>query len=222
MRILALETSGTGGSVAALDAGVLLGEVSLDPTARSARMLAPLMRQLLVQVEWQPRDVQLVAVTSGPGSFTGLRIGLATAKVFAYAAGAAVLGVNTLEALAEQAPVDAQGVQAVIDAQRQEVFASRWPTAPAIISIDTWLASLTPGDAVIGPVLAKLRDRLPPHVRIAPEASWTPMAATVGRIAHRHYTAGQREDVFQLAPLYLRRSAAEEKADANARPGSGG
>ncbi len=107
-RILALETSGTSGSVAALEGDRLLAEVSLAPSLRSARSLAPGIAKLLAEVGWKPRDVGIVAVTTGPGSFTGLRVGLTTAKSFAYAVGAQVLGINTLEVLAEQAPADAQ------------------------------------------------------------------------------------------------------------------
>ena len=225
MRILALESSGTTGSVAALESDKLLCETPLDPSLRSARSLAPAMQRLLAEVGWSPRDVQLVAVTSGPGSFTGLRVGLTTAKAFAYAADAEVLGINTLEVLAEQAPAEATVVHAVLDAQRQELFAATFTHDPTtlsrrlqaaearILSIDAWLASLSPGDMVIGPVLARLRSRLPVGIQIAPEPSWTPMAASVGRIACRRYASGERQDVFQLTPLYLRRSAAEEKAD---------
>jgi tRNA threonylcarbamoyladenosine biosynthesis protein TsaB len=222
-RILALETSGTSGSVAALEGDSLLAEHCLDPSLRSARSLAPGIARLLAEVGWQPRDVRIVAVTAGPGSFTGLRVGLTTAKTIAYAVGAEVLGVNTLEVLAGQAPADAHVVRAVIDAQRQELFAAefhREPESPlsrrpqaAIVSIDTWIASLAPGDCVIGPVLPRLRHRLPEYVRVAPEPTWTPMAASVGRVAWQRYAAGERDDVWELAPLYLRRSAAEEKAD---------
>jgi tRNA threonylcarbamoyladenosine biosynthesis protein TsaB len=233
LRILALETSGASGSVAALEAEQLLQEAALDPSLRSARSLAPALHELLRQVGWQPRDVQLAAVTIGPGSFTGVRVGVTTAKTFAYAVGAAVLGVNTLEVLVEQAPPDARVVRAVLDAQRHELFAadlhrdsgsgsSLSPLqAVEIVPIEAWLASLAPGDCVIGPVLSRLRDRLPQHIRVAPEMSWTPAAATVGRIAYRHHLAGDRDEVWRLAPLYLRRSAAEEKADAQPPPGGG-
>jgi tRNA threonylcarbamoyladenosine biosynthesis protein TsaB len=226
-RILALESSGSSGSVAVWDGATLLGEVALDPALRSARSLAPGICQLLAEVGWRPRDVQLVAVTAGPGSFTGLRVGVTTAKTFAYAAGAEVLGVNTLEVLAEQAPSDAAIVKAVIDAQRQELFAAaflldgsgrRTQAPPAIVPIEDWLTALTPGDLVIGPVLAKLRTRLPPAVRVAPEGSWTPLASSVARVAARRHAAGERDDLWRLAPLYLRRSAAEEKADLRTPP----
>jgi tRNA threonylcarbamoyladenosine biosynthesis protein TsaB len=225
LRILALETSGSSGSVAALAGDELLQERVLDPALRSARSLAPGIRQLLLEVDWRPRDVQLVAVTAGPGSFTGLRVGIATAKAFAYAVGADILGIDTLEVLAEQSPPDAQVVHPAIDAQRQELFAATYrrasgstsfnsPPAPQIVAIEDWLKSAQPFDTLIGPVLSKLRDRIPPHVQLAPEASWTPLASSVGRIAWRRYSSGQRHDLWQLVPLYLRRSAAEEKADA--------
>jgi tRNA threonylcarbamoyladenosine biosynthesis protein TsaB len=221
LRILALETSGLSGSVAALSGGKLLAQLSLNPEQRSAQSLAAGIQRLLGEVGWRPRDVQLVAVTRGPGSFTGLRIGVTTAKTFAYAVGAEVLGVDTLEVLADQAPAEAPVVQAVLDAQRQELFAATFrggPSETRIVPIDTWLASLSPDHLVIGPVLTRLRGRLPAEVAVAPEATWTPLAATVGLVALRHYLAGQRSDLWQLTPLYLRRSAAEERLPTATRP----
>lgn len=224
-RILALETSGSGGSIAALEGDKLLVELTLDASLRSTRTLAPGIQQVLKAAGWQPREIELVAVTSGPGSFTGLRIGLTTARTMAYAIGAEVLGINTLDVLAEQAASDVHAVCAVMDAQRQELFAASYrrqdsgmwrrstQQEPAILGIDAWLASLAPGDLVIGPVLAKLKPRLPSDVILAPEVSWQPKAATVGHIAARRFASGERHDLWTLAPLYLRRSAAEEKAD---------
>src|SRR5687768_6416743 len=110
LRILALETSGRSGSVAALIGQVVpvrtrvIGQQALDDHQRNAQSLAPAIRSLLDVAGWRPADVQLVAVTAGPGSFTGLRVGVTTAKVFAYATSAAVLGVDTLEVIAQQAP----------------------------------------------------------------------------------------------------------------------
>lgn len=225
MRLLALETSGMGGSVAALDGSALLCQTPLDSLLRSARSLAPAIHGVLKEVGWKPRQVELLAVTTGPGSFTGLRVGVATAKTFAYAAGCQVLGVNTLEALAEQAPGDGV-VRAVIDAQRGELFSATFDRSPEgrqtgqlpavpelqIVPIEAWLESLKPGEVVIGPVLGRLKHRLPEGVRIAPEDTWMPQAASVGRVAFRRYSAGERDDVWHLLPVYGRRSAAEEKA----------
>jgi tRNA threonylcarbamoyladenosine biosynthesis protein TsaB len=225
VRILALETSGTSGSVAAVDAGQLITQLELDPAMRSARALAPAVREVLVHVGWKPRDVQLVAVSVGPGSFTGLRLGVMTAKAFAYAAGAQILGVGSLDAIAACAPSKTNHVAAAIDAQRGEVYAgcfSRQATGelcPAgaieIIDAQQWLESLPAGTCVTGPALAKLAGQLPLRVLAAPRDQWFPDAATVGRLAAQRYAAGARDDLWTLAPLYLRRSAAEEKWEGN-------
>ena len=130
-RTLALETSGLSGSVAACDGGRLLAERELAQGSRSAQSLAPALRQLLAQVGWQARDVHRVAVTVGPGSFTGLRVGVTTAKAFAYAVGAEVIGINTLDVIAAQAPVEAARVAVALDAQRQELFAAVYGPATA-------------------------------------------------------------------------------------------
>jgi tRNA threonylcarbamoyladenosine biosynthesis protein TsaB len=100
LKILSLETTDLTGSVAAGDGSKVLLELELNPQQRSAQSLAPAIRSLLQQVGWQPAEVQLVAVTVGPGSFTGLRVGVTTAKTFAYAVGAEILGIDTLETIA--------------------------------------------------------------------------------------------------------------------------
>ena len=220
-RILALETSELTGSVAAAADGKVLAELHLDPQQRSAQSLAPALRLLLEQVGWQPQQIQLLAVTIGPGSFTGLRVGVATAKVFAYAVGAEVLGISTLEAIAAAAPEGVPALSAGIDAQRGDVVAQRfrresagWLQAegePALVPMDQWLAQLPAGYAVSGPVLKKWTEPLPVGVTILDRAFWRPMAGNVARLAHRDYFAGRRDDLWKLLPVYSRPSAAEEK-----------
>lgn len=223
MRILAIETSGTAGSVAALNDGNILAELMLDSASRSAQSLAPGLAELTRQVGWKPRQVDLLAVAIGPGSFTGLRVGVTTAKSFAFAVGGECLGISTLEAIAEQAPVAAERLIApAIDAQRGDVYAALYQRSatgrldclepPAVVSAADWLATFTDGHTPTGPALKTLAARLPPLARIAPQTSWLPMASTVGRLAYEKYLAGQRDDHRRLAPLYLRKSAAEEKA----------
>jgi tRNA threonylcarbamoyladenosine biosynthesis protein TsaB len=242
MRILALETSDKTGSVAAIADGNLLAELMLDRKQRSAQSLAPAMQLLLHEVGWQPSDVQLVAVSIGPGSFTGLRVGVTAAKVFAYSVGAEVLGISTLEAIAGNCPaLPSARVSVVIDAQRGEVVVQSFvrqtdgwfePAGPEeLLDADTWLARLqTVGSrhgepsnpqspipnppVVTGPGLARLLDRLPSGAVALDEALWHPRAAVVGRLAVRYRDQGRRDDLWKLVPRYYRRSAAEEKWDA--------
>jgi tRNA threonylcarbamoyladenosine biosynthesis protein TsaB len=221
MNILAIETSGLGGSVATLTDGKLLHELELDADKRSAQALAPAIKQVLDRSGWSPRDVKLVAVTVGPGSFTGLRIGVMTAKAFAYATGAAVLGLSTLEVIANQMPDSIAEIEVVMDAQRKQLFWQRFArdrqgwfqpvTEVMIKDVSVWLTIPAPAQHVAGAALENLRDRLPAGIQIAPRELSFPRASTVGRLAAQKYMSGERGDVWALAPVYHRRSAAEEK-----------
>src|SRR4051794_8233363 len=103
LLILAIETTDKAGSVALLNGPEMLGEIDLNPAQRSAQSLAPGIDTLLTRTNRKPGEVKLVAVADGPGSFTGLRVGVPTAKLFAYSVGADALGINALEAIARQA-----------------------------------------------------------------------------------------------------------------------
>jgi tRNA threonylcarbamoyladenosine biosynthesis protein TsaB len=226
MKILAIESMGRLGSVAALESGKLLAEKSLDPGRRSAETMTPAIGEILEQLGWQPQSIDLIAVVTGPGSFTGLRIGVTTAKVLAYAADAEVIGVDALEVIASQVPTDIQRTDVVVDAQRQQFFTRTYnrdangamstSESMQIMDIDTWLSQLSAGYFVSGPGLAKIADRIPDGVIVADRDLWEARAATVGTIGYERYQQGHRDDVWKLLPEYGRRSAAEEKADAQA------
>ena len=100
MKLLALETTDATGSVAIFEDGRLVLYAPLPKTQRSAQSLAPAIKRLLDDATTPPRCVDVVAVAVGPGSFTGLRVGIATAKAFAWAVGARVVGVDSLDAIA--------------------------------------------------------------------------------------------------------------------------
>jgi len=221
VRVVALETTERVGSVAALCDDNMLLELGLNPQQRSAQSLAPAIGKLLQQAGWRPSDVDLVAVTAGPGSFTGLRVGVTTAKALAYSMGADILGVDTLETVAAGVPPDVQNLSVAVDAQRGQVVAGSFrrgrdgwfapQSAAGLIGADAWLAGLGPEVVVAGPVLRKLADRLPAHVTVLDPRYWPPRAASVARLAARLHAAGRRDDVWSLAPRYSRPSAAEEK-----------
>ncbi len=221
MRILAIETVDKTGSVAVLDGGRLLGELRLCDRRRSLQTLAPAVQQLLTQRGWRSQDVELVAAATGPGSFTGLRIGVATAKVFAYAAGSAVMGIGTMELLAAQVPLEHRKFDVVVDAQREELFVAQFErdatgqivrhTEPRIEKALEWLQGLGSGDVVAGPALSKWSARLPAGVCAVDEPLWRLRAATVGQLAWEAFQAGRRQELFALVPNYYRQTAAEEQ-----------
>lgn len=227
--LLAIETSGRTASVALVvyrdQLAHTLAERQLDSSARTAQALVPAIQGLLQSAGLTPGQLAAVAVASGPGSFTGLRIGVTAAKTLAYATGAKLVGVNTLDVLARQGTTPTAGrIWAVLDAQRGDVFAACY--APddlatlgqrdrtTLASADEWLEQLASGDLVVGPVADRYGDRLPEGVALADSSAHVPQAAAVGQLGWDLLARGLDCDAFALVPKYHRLSAAEEKARA--------
>ncbi len=250
MYILALESSGISGSIAVGNGPSLIEERTLADQQRSARSLIPGIRQLLGDLGIGLQAIGLVATTIGPGSFTGLRIAVATVKTLAYALGVPCIGVNTLRVIAEQACCNANRLSVAMDAQRNEVFwadfsrrrilngeesatvshraisasepaedarvsIDRWQMSagPAIARSQEWLDRLDTSMAVSGPALSRMAGEVPAGVSIVDSSRWSPKAGTVAKLAWQRHLAGAYDDLWKLSPIYLRKSAAEEKLE---------
>lgn len=219
-RLLIVETSCRTGQVAVALGEDLRGLRRLDEARRHARDLAPAVSELLAEQGWRPRDVKAVIVSRGPGSYTGLRVGIMSAKTFAYATGCALLAVDTFAALALQAPAPIARVDVLADAQQDKIYvqpfvreSAGWqPLADLMIRpFADWLAAREPSAAVTGPGLHKWALRLPPDVPVIEPSLWEPQPASLLRIGLSRYRAGERDDPWTLEPLYLRPSSAEEQ-----------
>ncbi len=219
-RLLILETSGRVASVALAEGGRLLGTRRLDEARRHARDLAPAVAGLLAEQGWRPRDVNAVLVSRGPGSYTGLRVGIMSAKAFAYATGCALLAVDTFAAIALQAPAACERLDVLADAQQDRVYfqpfgreGGAWRPLQelTIVSVTDWLARRRPDAWVSGPGLKKWEGRLPPDVPRVGEALRDPQPESLLRLGLARYRAGERDDVWSAEPLYLRPSSAEEQ-----------
>lgn len=223
LRILALETSGTHGSIALLEDDQLIVRADLDPSQRTAKSLIPTIATQLERAGWSASEMDLIAVTQGPGSFTGLRIGVTAAKTLAYSTHADVIGVNTLDVIARQVPQDFESVTCVIDAHRGQLFSksfrregedSRTATSETeTVDVELFLERLQPQQAVSGLVLKKIRTKLPVGTLVVDAEHWSPRAESVGLLAFHEYRTGRRDDPWKLVPNYFRQSAAEEKAE---------
>jgi len=124
LRLLAVEASGTHGGIALMEDGRLLEEVRLAEGLRHARDLLVAIRDACERAPWDRRTIDLVALSIGPGSFTGVRIAVTLAKFVAWDTGARVVAVPTLRALAENAPADCGRIVPILDAKRGGLFAS--------------------------------------------------------------------------------------------------
>ena len=220
---LGIETSGFGGSVALVESGVVIASRDLDPTGRRhARTLVPEIQSLLIEAGRTASELQLIAVSIGPGSFTGLRVGVVCAKTLAWAAGAKVLAVDTFLATAAQSPPDVTTVQVVGDGQRGDLYIGRYHRQDkgdwirdgeiVICPAEDWLAQLTAEDVVTGPALERHASAI--RCRVLPLELRQPHASTVALLGERRLTTtGASDDLWLLEPLYLRKSGAEEKAE---------
>ncbi len=216
-RWLVIETSGRQGQVGLVCGGEIVGRVVLDPARRHARDVAPAVAQLLDASGQSLRDLTGIMVSIGPGSFTGLRVGVMSAKMAAYAAGCKLRAVETFAAIAEQAPLEAERLWVIGDALRDELHAQRYirregvwhPDTPlAIVPRSQWLAQLA-GEWISGPAVPLVAAALPANCRVVPAELQSPTIAGVYAAGCRRPDLG-REELFALEPLYVRPSYAEE------------
>jgi tRNA threonylcarbamoyladenosine biosynthesis protein TsaB len=218
MKILAIETSHVVGSIAAAEDGRLLGEEEFEEGMVHGRELVPRLKALVERLGWALRDVGLFAVSIGPGSYTGLRVGVATAKTVAYAVGMDVVGVPSLDVLARNAPDAAATVCPIVDAKGRQVYAclydrERNRIGDFVVTYPEELAGTLPkGTFVLGDGLESYRELFDRDgIRLADRSLWRPRAGVVAQLGFRLHSQGQRDDCMSLVPLYLRRPQAEEK-----------
>lgn len=222
IRVVALETSTWWGGVALVAASAegraeTVAEAGIRVADSHAAHLLRLLDALMAEAGWGRGSVDLYAATRGPGSFTGIRIGLGTVRGLAIAAGRGAIGIGTLEALAEAHGPDTRERVPLMDAGRGEVYGARYDTqgSPPLEREAPWLGSperaLGVGDepVLLGPGVALHADRLRGAGYRGPlRAVPTSVAAAVGRLAlSRRAQAGGPHD--GLAPVYLRPPDAE-------------
>lgn len=228
-RALAIETSGRTGSVALVEDGRVHCEDQFPHGLQHAAEMIPRIDRLCRECSWSPRDLTELYVSAGPGSFTGLRIGITLAKTLAFATGAKIVAVPSVRVLAHNAPEDAVELIIVLDAKRNQIFTSRFRRSasgwneqePAHLDdLRSMLARASRPVHLIG-------DGIPQHqqfilsgdagiVLTGPE-TWRPLAPVVAAEGVRLAAAGTFTDPDRLTPIYLRKPEAEEKWEQRAR-----
>jgi tRNA threonylcarbamoyladenosine biosynthesis protein TsaB len=222
VTILALETATDVCGVALLDDDAVVAEAHLHrPRVHSAR-LTPLVEDVLAHAERAPDALDAVAVSMGPGSYTGLRIGVSTAKGWARAADAALVGVPTLGAYAAQLrPVARPGdvICALLDARRDEVYAGALrrtddglaphaeTTALPVEALPDWLGAVEGRLWALGNGAAKSRaalDAAVPTLTVLPPDEVAPSAAWVGRRGRARLDTDGPDDLSAFEPLYVK------------------
>ncbi len=225
MRILAIEASAVAASAAVTDNGVLLAEEITQTALTHSVTLLPMVDSVMKKSSLSLSDIDVVAVTEGPGSFSGLRIGVTTAKTVAYAAGKKTVGVSTLLALAAALPFADKIICPIMDARRDQVYNAmyrpengdfktvREPRAVSAGELAEDIKSIGEDVIFIGDGVPRFKEyfinALGKAAYFAPAHLCAARASNVAFIAERE--KDKAKDPNDLNPVYLRLSQAERE-----------
>ena len=226
MKVLAVDTSTMVSTCAVLDDEKILGEYSLNQEVTHSENLVPMIKEMLDNLGLKASDIDLYGVATGPGSFTGLRIGIATVKSLAHVFDKPIVGVSTLEGLAFNLPYKGIIVP-MIDARRNRVYTGiyRWENGniiniiePTIMEIDALLEYLNKNYNNImvngnGATLYKdkIMSTLGEKVKLAPVGLNGCRAASICELSLLKWKEGKVNDYYTLVPNYLRESQAQRE-----------
>jgi tRNA threonylcarbamoyladenosine biosynthesis protein TsaB len=219
MLLLGLDTATLTASVAAWRDGAVAAAGEARAETHSEKLL-PLVDDVLRRAGARPADLDAVACGAGPGSFTGLRIGLATAKGLCFALGRPLVMVSSLAALAAGGATPGALVLAVLDAKKREVYAGIYddalvPAAPEVVlppaQLAGWARAVAGGRelVVVGDGALAYPEAAAACGRVLAGARSTPDAAAVARLAAAKLARGLVENLLTAAPTYIRASEAE-------------
>ena len=226
MKILAVESSGMVAAVAVVRQGRLMGEFLLDHKRTHSQQLMPLVDQLLNNLDMELTDIDALAVSKGPGSFTGLRIGIATIKGLAQAIDKPVIGVPTLDGLAYNLSSRDGLICPIMDARREQVYTSIYRSNGKLERLDDYMAIpvmeliqklKTYDESVIfnGDGVWVYHDMIKKEMGdkalMAPTNLLMQRASSIACLALNMVQSGDTQSHMELVPFYLRKSQAEQK-----------
>ena len=220
--ILILDTATTAGSVALSRGERLLAEIVIDSLANHSDHLLQQVERILAEQQCSLAEISAFAVIDGPGSFTGLRVGVAAAKGLARACQRPLFGLSSLQLLASALPYATLPVCALIDARKKEVYAATFSTVtgypvlldqPGVMPPQRFLAEMTAPALFVGNGAVLYRqlivERFGPLAAFAPWPLHTPRASSAAPYILQRLRAGESGDAALLLPRYIRPSDAE-------------
>lgn len=222
MKILAIDTSSFPASAAIADDNVILGEYVIRNQRKHSQNIMVMVQRLFDDINMNISEIDAFAVTVGPGSFTGLRIGISTIRAFAQAMNKPAIAVNTLEALAYNfACTENAIIIPMLDARRDEVFAAAYTfdeasikeiMPPSVVTVDEIKELFRDGSVIYtGDGAIKNKEEISIYGKMAPANLSEVRAASVAALAFEKSKAGLASGYGEIKPLYLRKSQAERE-----------
>ncbi len=241
MRSLAVDTSTATAGIAVVDEKGLLAEFLLKDMKTHSQKLVPMLRELLDSLRLTPADIDVYAAVTGPGSFTGLRIGVTTIKSMAYALNKPVAGIPSLDALANAASAAEDTVVCpIMDARNNQVYTALYKAQNGLMTNLSGYMGLHVSELVKlleekydsvkvlftgdGVLLHRdfLKIELKERCLFMPDFTLQQMAASAAQLALLRHAAGESMDQTELKPFYLRPSQAEREYAKKQKTGSEG
>lgn len=225
MRILGVDTSSKVATAAVCDEDKIICEFELNNKMTHSQTIMPIIDECLKKSELTVEDIDLFAVAQGPGSFTGLRIGVTTVKGLAHAVNKPVVGVNTLEALAYNLPYCPYLISPIMDARREEVYNAIYrfdgstlvevkpPRALALSELIDELIILGEKVVFLGDGVPVFKEKI--AEKMGELALFAPQNSNMQRASSVCLGAMTKETMHysRLAPIYLRKSQAERELE---------
>lgn len=226
MIILGMDTSSVNATVAVMNDNKLVAEYLISNDRTHSVIIMPLLEDMLKKCGLKLSDVDVFAAVTGPGSFTGLRIGIATIKTLAQACGKPVIGITSLKSLAYNFSLSADTIICpIIDARHNEVYNALYENgceiaAPRVVSTDELFSELEKmnkpvifcGDGVLV-YSDSIKSANHPDWYTAPQSLSMQKASSLCQAAYERATCDDFDNLYTLLPLYLRRSQAERERD---------
>jgi len=229
MRILAVDTSASVASVAVIEDGTILGEYSINNKKTHSQKLLPMINELLRNLELNIGNIDYFAASSGPGSFTGLRIGITTIKTLAYSVNKQVIAVPTLDALANNISPTEALICPIMDARNNQVYTALYASENGITKNITEYMGIHVTDLcdIINGKNKKviflgdsvsihknlLKDKLQVPCDFVSASSLLQRGASVAEVAMKMLMESKQQSSFDMVPFYLRKSQAERMLD---------
>lgn len=223
MYVLGIEAATPVAAVAVVTADRTLAERMVNNRKTHSVNLLPMVKAVLEDAQLNLSDLGGIAVSSGPGSFTGLRIGMSTAKTLAHVLNIPIAGISTLEALASRFSSGDQLVCPILDARKNEVYTGLYrggkclhgPLALDMQGLSNLIIDYHEDVVMLGDGVLTYRDQLVKQlgsrVRFAPVSSLLPGGSEVACLGYQHIESGNCSNPLELLPSYVRLSEAEVK-----------